>query len=117
MELLVILFFTKAKKQEEDERMVQERAAREAARKQRRMEKRNKKVQRKQQQRQAHEQLFSSGRKEVWVVPGSEEWQRLRGGGGSWEAGDSIPTEGEEKEEEGSGVHRMKRVPTAEVNG
>ena len=43
-----------------------------------------------------YEIVFHSGRKEVWVVPGSEEWCALRRGGGGG-GGETTGSEGERK--------------------
>lgn len=49
--------------------MKRERAEREVAKQRRKTEKRNKRLQRK-REREGIEQVFSSGRREVWIMPG-----------------------------------------------
>ena len=97
-----------ALKVEEEREKEREKREREALRRKRRTEKREK--MRKKGGgggRDRYEIVFLSGHKEVWVVPGSEEWHTLRrgrGGGGGGGGGGADERKGAENETKGEGL-------------
>ena len=60
-----------------------------------------------------HEIKYPTGRKEVWVVPGSSEWRRLRRVGGG---GGRVREEGGEEKEEGEADEDSYGEPEEEVS-
>ena len=88
----------KAERQEKERERERLKLEREAERRRKREEKRERKK-RKEGGKDRHVIVFPSGDKEVWVVPGSEEWRERRGRGRGGAVEEEKGEEGEEKNE------------------
>ena len=100
----------KAMKQEEEKERERQKMEREALRRKKREERKKKRTVKEDETR--HEIVFPSGHREVWVVPGCEEWRERRRRGRAV----TEPTEENEREESEVMTEEMEE-PEGEVSG